>query len=103
MISSGGNHDVAASTQHNSLTIVKEALHLNIDDGLTWLCLGNTLLYDAFRADNQDQIEQVMKAYTKAEDKGITNAELYINKSALLSYLAKYPAVSVLMTALGHH
>ncbi|XP_035679032.1 tetratricopeptide repeat protein 5-like [Branchiostoma floridae] len=72
-----------------SVTVAKEAVQLDVNDGTSWFVLGNAYLSVYFSGDQNLQIlKQCMSAYNQAEGDVVakSNPDLHFNKATVLRY-----------------
>lgn len=78
-----------------SVQRAKEAIKLDISDGISWFVLGNAYLAQFFcGTQNEQTIQACMKAYSQAEKDPIAknNPDLYFNRSMCYLYQSDFEA-----------
>ncbi|KAK0046408.1 tetratricopeptide repeat protein 5 [Biomphalaria pfeifferi] len=76
-----------------SVERAKEAVHLDITDGTSWLILGNAYLCQFFTAgQNPKVLKQCMQAYLQAEKDSVTrgNPDLHFNRAVAYQYQEEF-------------
>lgn len=78
---------------NESVLKAKEAISLDISDGMSWFVLGNAYLAQFFGGTQSEQIiQQCLKAYAQAEKDAIAknNADLHFNRSMCYLYKSDF-------------
>eukprot|EP00300_Choanocystis_sp_HF-7_P009466 c16450_g1_i3.p2 GENE.c16450_g1_i3~~c16450_g1_i3.p2 ORF type:complete len:118 (+),score=29.81 c16450_g1_i3:525-878(+) len=74
--------DAYVSGMQESLKMAKDALAIDVTDGVSWYVLGNALMGQYFAGDNataeakMEYLKQAMKAYNKAVQRDFTKRTL---------------------------
>ncbi|XP_061197158.1 tetratricopeptide repeat protein 5-like [Saccostrea echinata] len=91
----GGNPSERAKLVEESVEKAKEAVQLDIQDGTSWLILGNAYMSLFFAVGQASQaLDQSMKAYAQAEKDPVArdNPDLHFNRAVAYKYEENYTA-----------
>nr|XP_022337699.1 tetratricopeptide repeat protein 5-like isoform X2 [Crassostrea virginica] len=90
----GGNPSERAKLVEESVDKAKEAVQMDIQDGTSWLILGNAYMSLFFAVGQASQaLDQSMKAYAQAEKDPVArdNPDLHFNRAVAYKYEENYP------------
>lgn len=90
----GGNPSEHAKLVEESVEKAKEAVQMDIQDGTSWLILGNAYMSLFFAVGQASQaLDQSMKAYAQAEKDPVArdNPDLHFNRAVAYKYEENYP------------
>lgn len=90
----GGNPSERAKQVEESVEKAKEAVQMDIQDGTSWLILGNAYMSLFFAVGQASQaLDQSMKAYAQAEKDPVArdNPDLHFNRAVAYKYEENYP------------
>ena len=90
----GKDYDEKVDNIRLSVETAKQAVALDVSDGVSWFVLGNAFLSCFFFAgQNPAQLKQCMSAYSRAEQDraSVNNPDLHYNRAVAFKYQEDYP------------
>ncbi|KXJ17877.1 tetratricopeptide repeat protein 5 [Exaiptasia diaphana] len=89
----GGDISEKGENIQRSVSMAKEAVSLDISDGMSWYILGNAYLSQFFNGTQSPQVlKQCMSAYSQAENdpRTASNPDLHFNRAMAYKYQEEY-------------
>lgn len=89
----GEDDKARRSNISQSVELAKQAVALDVEDGISWMILGNAYLSFMFNCSlKKEDLNKALNAYEKAKflPKSSNHPDLYYNQSTLYRYLEKY-------------